>query len=171
MNYFLRNIVLLIFFTLQSLSVITIAQKDEKHDRIECLKSQKVAFLTERVGLTSKEGQAFWPVYNEFSAKMDSLWRLKKENLDKLYGGKKEMTASEKEAAIDLHIKLELDKARLESEYHQRFKKILSIDKVIKLYSAEYEFKKKMLHMIRDGKPSSCEDCDQVPENAGFSKT
>ncbi|WP_462317972.1 hypothetical protein [Marinilabilia sp.] len=133
------------------------------------MKSQKVAFITERVGLTSKEGQKFWPVYNEFSASMDSLWNLKKKNIDKIYYSDKKMTASEKEAAIDLHIELELQKSKLEKEYHQKFKKILSIDKVIKLYGAEHEFKKKMLHLIRDGKPSSCGDCDQTSDE--ISKT
>ena len=29
------------------------------------IKSLKVAFITERVGLTSKEATMFWPVYNE----------------------------------------------------------------------------------------------------------
>lgn len=167
MNHYVRNIIVfLIFLAVQSWSVFTIAQKEEKKDRIECLKSQKVAFITERVGLTSKEGQKFWPVYNEFSARMDSLWNLKKQNIDKIYYSDKEMTASEKEAALDLHIALELQKSKLEKEYHQQFKKILSIDKVIKLYGAEHEFKKKMLHMIRDGKPSSCGSCDQLPEDS-----
>ncbi|PWE01358.1 hypothetical protein [Marinilabilia rubra] len=170
MNYSVRNIALLFLLALQSISVSSIAQHDKKKDRIECLKSQKVAFLTERVGLSSKEGQKFWPVYNEFSGRMDSLWSIKKENLDELYDSKNKMTNAQKEAAIDLHIELELKKAELEKKYHRKFKSILSIDKVIKLYGAEHEFKKKMLHMIRDGKPSSCGDCNQLPDDE-LSKT
>ncbi|MFW6202965.1 MAG: hypothetical protein ACOC30_01560, partial [Marinilabilia sp.] len=69
------------------------------------------------------------------------------------------LSEAEKEAAIDKHIEYELGEAKLEKEYHEKFKEILSIDKVIKLYEAEHEFKKKMLKLLREGgKSSSCND-------------
>lgn len=144
------------FFLGQFSTTTLLAQKEEKKDRIERLKSQKVAFLTERVELSTSEAQKFWPVYNEFSAKMDSLWHLKKSNVRELHQSLESLTSREKEAAIDRHVSYELQKAKLEKEYHNKFKTILSIDKVIKLYDAEYEFKKKMLKLIRSGEHSSC---------------
>ncbi len=39
----------------------------------EKIKSLKVAFITEKLSLTSKEAQSFWPVYNEFEEKRDAL--------------------------------------------------------------------------------------------------
>ncbi len=152
-----------IFFVGQSFSLFVSAQNGEKDSRIERLKSQKVAFLTERIGLSSEDAQKFWPVYNEMSAKMDELWKEKMDNIDRLYGSEKKLTKEEKEEAVDRYINHELEKARVEKQYHEKFKKIISIDQIIKLYGAEHEFKKKMLHLIRKGKESSCEGCDELP--------
>jgi len=75
------------------------------------------------------------------------------------------LSTSEKEAEVDNYINFEVEKARLEKQYHEKFKKILTIDQVIKLYGAEHEFKKKMLRLIRKGKESSCEGCDELEQD------
>ncbi|MGM0377414.1 MAG: hypothetical protein ACQEQ0_11600 [Bacteroidota bacterium] len=139
---------------------------DDKKGRIERLKSQKVAFITKHIDLSSSEAQEFWPVYNEFSDKMDELRHKTKDNIISLHKSLDSLSESEKEAAIDQHVDYELQEAKLEKEYHEKFKEILSIDKVIKLYEAEHEFKKKMLKLLRkDGKPSSCNDKDGDKED------
>lgn len=158
----LNYILLAVFFVGQAFSVSLIAQDDDKPSRIERLKSQKVAFLTERIGLSSEDAQKFWPVYNEMSARMDELWKGKMDDIDKLYRSEKELSLEEKEQAVDRYINYELEIANLEKQYHEKFKKILSIDQIIKLYGAEHEFKKKMLHLIKKGKESSCEGCDEL---------
>jgi uncharacterized protein YjfI (DUF2170 family) len=157
-----KYIILLMFFMAGQAAMVCHAQKDKDESRIERLKSQKVAFLTERIGLTSAEGQEFWPVYNEFSAKMDSIWDKKKKNIHKLHRSLESLTKAEKEQAIDRHIRFGVQKAQLEKAYHEKFKKILGIEKIIKLYEAEYDFKKKLLNLIRGDKDrsSSHNDCD-----------
>ncbi|WP_291857341.1 hypothetical protein [Marinilabilia sp.] len=160
-NYLLITI----FLFGQIFSTPAFAQDDDKESRIERLKSQKVAFLTERIGLSSDDAQKFWPVYNEMSAKMDELWSQKMDNINKLYLSDNELSTSEKEAEVDNYINFEVEKARLEKQYHEKFKKILTIDQVIKLYGAEHEFKKKMLRLIRKGKESSCEGCDELEQD------
>ncbi|MBZ4676825.1 MAG: hypothetical protein JG782_1445 [Anaerophaga sp.] len=158
-----KNIILVMVFTLAQVFFIS-GNAQEEESRLERLKSQKVAFLTERIGLSTEDAQKFWPVYNEMSEKMDELWKEKKENIKKLYHSDESLSEAGKEAAIDEYINYELKKANLEKEYHEKFKKILTIDQVIKLYGAEHEFKKKMLHMIKGGKSSSCTDCDNDNE-------
>jgi vacuolar-type H+-ATPase subunit I/STV1 len=160
------NFVFLLIFLIAPVSSMEImAQSDEKEDRIERLKSQKVAFLTEQVGLSSSDAEKFWPVYNKFSSRMDELWRAKKTNIKELYKSLDTLSDTQKQVAIDRHIEFELQKAKLEKEYHEKFKQILTIDQVIKLYGAEHDFKKKMLHLIRGGKQSSCKDCDELPDH------
>jgi hypothetical protein len=158
----LNYILIALFFVGQAVTVSAFAQDDDKDSRIERLKSQKVAFLTERIGLSTEDAQKFWPVYNEMTAKMDALWKGKMDNIDKLYLSENELSAEEKEEAVDTYINYELEKAKVEKQYHEKFKKILSIDQVINLYGAEHEFKKKMLHLIRKGQESSCEGCDEL---------
>ena len=44
------------------------SQRDGKMQ--ERIKAQKVAFITERLDLSSKEAQKFWPIYNAFEDKV-----------------------------------------------------------------------------------------------------
>jgi len=153
------KILLLIIFSFgQVCSFMGVAQKNEEESRIERLKSQKVAYLNEKIGLSPEKAQKFWPLYNEMSEKMDKLWREKKKYINQLYHSKEQLSESEKEVVLDQFVDYDYKKAVIQKEYHEKFKKILTIDQVIKFYGAEYEFKKKMLHLIRDGKPTSCSD-------------
>jgi len=48
-------------------SSLTFAQgNQEKREKVKAL---KVAFLTEKLALTSEEAQKFWPIYNAFEEK------------------------------------------------------------------------------------------------------
>jgi hypothetical protein len=157
------NILLVMVFIFGQVFLFS-GNAQEEESRLERLKSQKVAFLTDRIGLSTEDAQKFWPVYNEMSEKMDKLWEERKENIKKLYHPDQSLSEAEKEAAVDEYINYSLKKANLEMKYHEEFKKILTIDQVIKLYGAEHEFKKKMLHMIKGRKSSSCSDCDKSDE-------
>ena len=46
----------------------------EQQEKYEAL---KVAFLTEELSLSSKEAQAFWPVYNEMDEKLTEIRQAK----------------------------------------------------------------------------------------------
>ena len=46
-------------------SFLGMTQRHFDPQTLEAIKTKKIAFLTEQVGLTSKEAEKFWPVYNE----------------------------------------------------------------------------------------------------------
>ena len=46
------------------------AQRTENREKI---KSLKVAFITDRLELSAKEAQQFWPVYNDYEDKREAL--------------------------------------------------------------------------------------------------
>jgi hypothetical protein len=49
----------------------------------------------------------------------------------------------------DSYINYEMQLAELLKEYHEKFKEILPIQKVMKIYLADYEFKAYLLKKIR----------------------
>src|SRR5687768_7964578 len=53
------------------------APRPESKEKIEAM---KVGYITQKLDLTSKEAQSFWPVYNEFNAEID---KIKKERKSK----------------------------------------------------------------------------------------
>ena len=44
----------------------------------------KIAFITEKLSLTTKEAQSFWPIYNEYSQKIEKLRKTKRSDLGEL---------------------------------------------------------------------------------------
>ncbi len=164
----MKKIVGLLFVFLLA-SVGSQAQKDNKKERIEKLKSQKVAFLTDHIGLSSDDAQKFWPVYNHFSEKMDALKNSMRENIHYLHENLEKLSVEEKEQAIDKHVNFEVKEAQLEKDFHEKIKKVLSINQVIKYYEAEHEFKKKLLRIIRESKHSSCNEEEETKEKSEYS--
>jgi replicative superfamily II helicase len=123
----------------------------------EKLMSEKIAFLTLEVGLTPEEAQVFWPVYNQVEKEKDeamfNLIRAHKE-MSKALEEKK----SEKEVAALLDKYLEAQKKvnEIENAIAAKYKAVLPVEKVAKLYVAEEKFRRQQirrLHHGGEGKP------------------
>jgi hypothetical protein len=120
-------------------------------ERLEKFQSNKIAFITEKLKLTPKEAQIFWPVYNEFDTKRQNL---NKERLEAAKNYQKNQnTLTEKEASdlADLLISLQKKEALLAEEYNTKFKGVLPATKVVKLYQAELQFKRELLKKLKEG--------------------
>ncbi|MDG5800687.1 hypothetical protein QA597_09985 [Marinilabiliaceae bacterium ANBcel2] len=129
---------------------ITASQNEESQKRqIERIKSQKVAFFTDKIELTSSEAQKFWPLYNEYSNQKDSLFHLRIKTRRELSRNYKEMSEAEKLEAMDLKNQLHLQEVKLDIKYHEQFKKVLSTNQIVRLYQAEHEFRMRLFDQIR----------------------
>lgn len=141
------------------IAIAAIAQDGRsKNEKIEHLKAQKIAFLTEKIGLSAAEAQRFWPVYNEFEGKRDSLQFLREKARIELKQGMTKLSDEEKTVLLDRQMSLKWEQERLERIYHKEFKKILEIDKVINLYIAEHEFRMRLIRQIKDVKADILEE-------------
>lgn len=123
--------------------------KSHKEKR-EKWRTEKIAFITDKVDLTPEEAQAFWPVYNELEQKRWDAQSTRRHLERKVREA--EESLSEKEI-----IKLTREFAgSLEKEsdlyvrYNEKFLEVLPPHKVLKLYKAENEFKMYMIRKFRD---------------------
>jgi len=112
----------------------------------ELVQSLKIAFLTSELSLTPSESEKFWPVYNEYKAKSDRSKRYS----DLKQGISIASTDAEANTLLSKIYALDQERADLRKEYYQKMTQILGPLKVIKLHSAEYEFKKEMLHKMKN---------------------
>lgn len=130
-----------IFITSLFFFTNSFAQKVDESD----VKSYKIAFITERLDLSSKQAQDFWPIYNEHNDRYDDLkentWEpIKKDlkNIDNL---------SEKEAEVLLENYRAYKQKRL--QYREAFiadlLTVISPKKVMQLKKADYDFNKELL--------------------------
>jgi hypothetical protein len=150
----MKHLITIPFFVL--FAILRVNATDS--NQTEKIKAQKIAFITERIGLSPVDAQKFWPVYNELSHKKDSLHDLRNRAKKIITEKGQKLTAKQKEEAIDIQINTKIKEAELSKQYHEKFKKILTIEQVIKLYDAEHEFKMLLIKQI-SGK-EACGDCN-----------
>ncbi len=143
----MNKVLLVILFV--TISINAISQQYTKEEKIELLKAQKIAFITNKLNLTTEEAQNFWPIYNDFFRQKEKLSLDKKQITIDLRQNWESYSTEKKTELADELILFRLKEAELEQEYHQKFKSVLSIDKVIKLYNAETQFKTYLLKQIR----------------------
>lgn len=109
----------------------------------------RIGFYTQRLMLTPEEAKLFWPVHDAFSAKQRKAQNASNAKLEEITKGM--LGASDEELAklgdelLDLK-QAEFDLVRV---YHEEFKKVLPIRKVVLLYKIEQDYKKKLLAEIR----------------------
>jgi Spy/CpxP family protein refolding chaperone len=120
-------------------------QKNEK------VKAMKVEYITAKLELTPSEAQSFWPLYNEFMTKLHDLERARKRKLRA--SADKELTDDEVNALIKSNFETDQKILDLRMAYDVKFKKVLSIQKVGKLYAAEHQFRHDLLRKMKGGGP------------------
>ena len=121
-------------------------------DRVESLQSQKVAFFSTYIEFTIKEAEAFWPLYNEYTNKLNAIYD-KQNKLRTLL-----ISMSERRIYMeDQSVKKNLDEYvqcgnsinSLNLEYHKKFSDVLGPKKTVRLYMAEIEFQQQLIRALR----------------------
>ena len=124
---------------------LLVAQSDD--DRINKVRAQKAAYITQRLDLSVEASQAFWPIYNEYEEKMIVLknerHKNKRADLDT-------MNDDELKAYMSRLFELEEQELALKKDYHKKYLNILSPLQVAQLYDAEHDFRRELLHRLKD---------------------
>ena len=136
---------LLLIFTTLSLSA------QEKQDW-EKIKSLKVAFITEKLNLTPKEAQSFWPIYNEHQAKKEGFYREDRFEIGSEIKKLDALSDTEAEELLVRMQRLEGEKYKAEKSYIEKVSKTISAKKTILLMRSEEDFKRQLLKQYKQGK-------------------
>jgi hypothetical protein len=126
-------------------SVAALSQNNDKKEKIE---SFKVAFITQKLNLTAKEAQLFWPVYNEYLDKIEALKNARKKELRSANINIDTYSDKDLELMLDNEFLSKEKEVELGKEYFNKFKSVIPLKKVILLYKAEDEFKRELLRQI-----------------------
>jgi len=120
-------------------------------DRKDQLRSKKVAHFTAAIGLTSKEAERFWPVYNEYDEKLGNLRIEQRRALSQLSNFENMNNERDVKILLDAYVNSCVQESVLFQEYYKKFCTILSPSKVVRLYLAEDDFKRQLLDYLRNG--------------------
>ena len=130
------------------ISMSAFGQRDGKMS--ERIKTQKIAFITEKLDLSVDEAAKFWPVYNEFEAKKSKIRSKDLRSIKMQMRQNPDMTEKEADELLDKLMKAENDMHTAKLKLIKDLKKILPSDKIIKLRAAEDEFNKKLLEKLKE---------------------
>lgn len=140
------NLLLSFFITVSAVAQEeALAPADSKAQ--EKIKAARIAFITERLGLTPDEAEKFWPVYREFSLKRQELKSQFKENR-KNPDPNKTIEQNEKES-LELGLNLKQRELDLEKEYSGKLLNVVPAQKVMALRKAEDDFRKILIDQIQ----------------------
>ncbi|MHA7864626.1 hypothetical protein [Flagellimonas marinaquae] len=115
-------------------------------DRIKTL---KVAFITERVGLTSEEAQQFWPIYNEHEDTLEEIRRKERAELEVNIARAQDLSNNESERLLDRLLELQFEKQKVDQEFLSKLRTVIPAKKVLLLVKAEEDFKRQMIQEFR----------------------
>jgi hypothetical protein len=144
----------LTFILLLSLLIVreTLYGQAKDTQKEELVKAQKIAFFTEKLNLSTDEAQRFWPVYNDYWKRKDKIIEDRRNAMKFCSENMENLSAGEIEKYGDMYINFLKQESDLLIEFNEKFKKVLSPEKVMKLYLADYDFKTYLLKQIRDSK-------------------
>lgn len=143
-----------IFMMLALCQALTYAQPDHdfpgpgKQRMIEKMESMRVAFLTNRLDLSSDESAKFWPVYNEYSRKRMDLRSNMMEEKRGLKG--KDLSEEESKKALENQFNIQEKELSLKKNYYEKFKAILPAQKLAKLEPSEKEFNHEVIRKLKE---------------------
>jgi hypothetical protein len=140
----LKKILLLMFLFSNALFY---GQRDVDKDKIKTL---KIAYLTEKLNLTSKEAQTFWPIYNDYQEEKQKLRN--KGSVEIISKIKDADNVSEKDAAqlLDKVILDEVEENKIFENFIAKITKVISSKKTLVLLRSEEDFKRQLIRQYHE---------------------
>ena len=116
----------------------------------QMIEQERIPFFTKKLSLTPDEAKAFWPLYDEYEQKKHDLMKQKRKIGKQVMFNDSTVTNDKAKELNIAYFKLENDELDLEKAYNEKFKKILPIQKVDKLYFAEHQFRIYLLKKLKN---------------------
>ncbi|MES2863664.1 MAG: sensor of ECF-type sigma factor [Bacteroidota bacterium] len=118
----------------------------ENDPRKERIKSLKIAFISQKLALTSVEAEKFWPIYNKYDEKIMVL----KEAQMKLRHQRRVGTDEEALKKIEEAEEKEAEVMVLKKKMRAELIPVITAEKVLKLEQLEQEFHRKLLEKLNE---------------------
>lgn len=141
----MRYLIILIISVVTFGSVL--AQKP--NDARNRIREEKVAFFNKRLNLSQTEAQKFWPLYNDFQSRKKRISNEKRTLMRYYSENSTNMNDEEITETLNKYIAYEKRETELLVTYNEKFRSILSDEKVLKIYISEVQFKDYLLKKLK----------------------
>ena len=139
------------FFLSLLLLVPAVIFAQDRQDRRDKIETMHIAYLSQKLDLTTDEAKKFWPVYDEYKSDQGQLRKQRRDNIQavKKAGGIDNMGDADVQKLIVAETDLESRELELRKQYVAKFQQVIPIRKVAKFFVAEDEFKRYLLDQLR----------------------
>ena len=128
------------------------ASDNQQNDWKQKMMSEKIAFLTMEIGITPEEAQEFWPVYNQVNKERDeamhNVFRSFKALEEAVSAGKSE---KELDKLLENYLDAIKEQGEVEKDAYDCYAKVLSVEKLAKLYIGEEKFRRQHIRKLHGG--------------------
>ena len=134
--------------------VTAFAQEKGENRRMEKqrIEQAKIAFITNKLELTTDQAKEFWPIYNAMQAELKEHKKNLKDELKALKeDDAKKDDASYKKALENMHDG-QIKGIEIKTKYTNQIGELLGYDKVFTWGEAEKEFKKRLMDRMKNAK-------------------
>jgi len=141
---------ILAFVMLAPVFTASAQRKQGGMDWREKMRSEKIAFMTAEIGITPTEAEKFWPLYNEAEVKREeSFGEVMKayQALESAVNEKK--TEKEINTLLQKYMEAMSVSSNVDQQYVAKYRKVLSAEKVAKLFLAEEKFRRQQIFRLQ----------------------
>ncbi|MDD2559988.1 MAG: hypothetical protein PHE04_04895 [Bacteroidales bacterium] len=128
--------------------------QEERQKQWEEMRLKRIAYFTDKIGLTSEEAQLFWPIVNDIQ---DRSFALNREmmRLIRIPRQERENKETDYEKINTRMAEIRQQQSDLDKERYIKLKAILSPEKLYKYYLAEEGFSRELLRSFDSGRQSN----------------
>lgn len=125
----------------------SLAQGNKMREKI---KTQKIAFITDQLQLTSEEAQSFWPIFNAYETDVEAIKNGELRSVRKTLRSRTDLSDKEANDLLQRLLDSENDIHTLKVKLVSELKSVLPPQKILQLKIADEEFSKKLLERLRE---------------------
>ncbi len=140
---------ILLVFALCALGLPLSAQT-VKTDSEKALKAEKMAFLTKKMGLTPDEAKQFWPLYDDYWDRKNSILTSRRKLVDEFEKDSHKLSEADIIVYTNRYVNSHRQETELLAEFNVKLKAIIPAKKIMLLYQSNYEFKDYLLKKIKE---------------------
>jgi len=127
-------------------TTLAIAQRPNR----EKVKALKIAYITEKIDLTAKEAQAFWPIYNVYESQMEEVHTKERKLLRTLKNNWETLSEEKAKEGVNILLKSQQERYTIKETLISQLRTVISYKKTLLLLKAEEDFKRDLLRKLRD---------------------
>lgn len=146
----MKRLLIIIYCVLSSLGALAqdpdeqVVQDPQVQEKI---KNLRIAYISDKLGLTPDQAEKFWPIYREFSDK-------RREIRQELVDARKELKTdnpdpAKQEELVKLGLAIKQRELDLEKTYSERLLRVISAQQILTLRKAEGDFQRIIIEQIQ----------------------